>query len=145
MPKPIVVAVDVARPLEETIRRSLSAEALPVWFEGSRVEHVDASWPARGARMRWRMRWGAFDATVVEDRLPAKLLVTVKTPSAFSQITWRFSALPGKGTRIEREVDPQYRGVGKLLAVLFHPILRRMVRAEQERLRAWLDGNTRSA
>ena len=106
----------------EASRVILDPKSLSKWFSGVRSVEADAGYPGAGTHIRWtvgpRGKW-AFDATVVENHLPAELVQQVKTPSADSRIVHRFTDLGGGRFRYEKTVAPTYRGIGRVLAPLF--------------------------
>ena len=122
-------------PPAKAAARILSPAGLEAWWIGRvRIESVDADWPSVGSRMRWRAG-GAFEAEVVENALPARLVTKVVTPSGRGTITHTFTPTP-EGTRYEKTVDSVPEGI---VARLFFPLLGVFVRREVKRAAADAD------
>jgi hypothetical protein len=105
----------------------VAPETLPRFFRGVDEVEADPGWPVLGSTMTWSVAGFAgfamtFRATVVENTLPACLVLHVRTPSPDSVITQRFTDDGHGGTLYEKQVELHYRGwfnrlVGPLLTI----------------------------
>ena len=118
---------------EHASRTILSPEALPLWFRGARIVSTDSTWPAAGARMRWKAQGATFDATVVENHLPHDLMMDVRTPSGLSRITHTFEPRSEGGTMYEKRVEARIDKHGGLGDWMTRQFLQGAVRREVAR------------
>lgn len=117
-------------PPAKAAARILSPSGMEKWWLGKvRIEQVDADWPDVGSHMVFRSG-GAFDAEVTESALPQKLVMRVATPSGPSTITHTFEGTPEGGTRYEKVVESDPRGI---MGKLFDPMLTSFVKREVRR------------
>jgi uncharacterized protein YndB with AHSA1/START domain len=124
-------------PPQRAAEMILSPEGTRRWFPGIDALQADEAWPGVGSHMRWTVNKGrfAFDAKVLENRLPESLTLSVRTPSATSRIVHRFEGLPESRCRYVKTVEPRWhnRLMGPLLSWLVTgPAVRREVRRAAE-------------
>lgn len=115
----------------------LSPEGTRKWFGGVDSLQADQAWPRVGSHMRWTVGRGksAFDAQVIENRLPESLTLVVKTPNAQSRITHRFEGLPESRCRYVKIVEPKWHNkfIGPFWGwLIIGPSMRREVRRAAE-------------
>jgi uncharacterized protein YndB with AHSA1/START domain len=124
---------------EAASRAILSPEGIARWFGGAKVDRTDPSWPAVGSTMAWTVMRTRFDARVVENALPARLVQEVETPSGRSRITHSFASRAGGGCTYEKRVEASLEKSGWLGRKLMGPILRSSVRKEVEKAARFAD------
>lgn len=125
MAKPYVAesSATTSAPLEKASRAITDPANYPKWFKGAR-KVVAEGYPAVGGVLSWTVGWGskawAFRGTVVENGLPRRLVMRVRTPSGESDITHSFEQ-DGAGTRYTKRVEFHGTWVQKLLMRSFLP------------------------
>jgi hypothetical protein len=121
--------------------RILSAEGLAAWWIGHvKITNQDASWPAAGSKMSWKAGGGNFDAQIIEDARPKRVVMKVVTPSADSTITHSFELLPTGGTRYSKTVTGHFRSAAsRFFAPLMMRMLKFFVKKEVSKAAAFAD------
>ena len=118
-------------PLEAASRAIVDAHSYPKWFKGAHDVVVEG-YPAVGGLLTWKIRWArtssTFQGRVVENDLPRRLVMRVKTPSGESDVIQSFER-DGQGTRYTKRVEVEGGWFKRFLMSLF---LQRSVKEEAE-------------
>jgi len=132
---------DIAVAPEQAYAAIMSVDGLRTWFLGVSGVDTDAGWPDPGTRMRWTVGTSArFEATVVTADPPRHVALDVRTPTAHSELTCTFAALPNGHTRYTKTVIPTYRGWARAAGPVLGLVLRWSIRVEVARAARYAAG-----
>lgn len=117
-------------PLDVASRVIVDAGNYPKWFKGAHDVVPSKDYPAVGGVLRWKVKWGTkeweFAGRVVQNELPARLVLRVATRRSRGVVTHAFER-DGAGTRYTKRVASEGTWLELLAARAFMP---RSVRQE---------------
>jgi hypothetical protein len=128
----IVATAELPVSRERASQVILDPKTMERWLSGATQLRADQTWPHFGAHLSWETEHGQgfCDAKVIDYSLPDFVRVEVATPHHARIVTHRFSTLPNGGSKYERIVEAEAKGLRRLLGPLALNSLRHQIDAE---------------